>query len=258
MDLSNQLLKSFAEVTNDTPVSGTEATVYGKIKMLDDNTYVVIDGSESLTPVTSTVKVSDGDRVIVSLKNHTATVTGNLTDPAASSITVDEMGVHMNTIVTFQNGLADGTTTINGGCIKTGTIDAQYLNLTGAIQFSDLSTTTVNKIESIAEDAAPTLPSYIKSTYIGSTTIKSPTIKANEFDIYTDESNSGSMNMYAYYDNQLLHMLEIGYLAAAESPYITFDSPAEGYAYWNFPMTYVTGNVDFASSNVSGLTATFG
>lgn len=149
MDLSNSLVKSFAEITNDKPLSSGEATVYGEISQLEDQLYAKIDGADVLTPVKSTVKVSNGDRVIVSLKNHTATVTGNLSDPAASSITVDEMGIHMKGLVSFES-LENGTTTIHGGCIKTGKIEAQYLNLTGAITFEDLDEETQTTIENAA------------------------------------------------------------------------------------------------------------
>ena len=50
--------------------------------------------------------------------------------------------------VVYSSSLADGTTTINGGCIKTGTINADRINMTGAITWSDLSTSVKNTINS--------------------------------------------------------------------------------------------------------------
>lgn len=147
-DLSSYLVKQFAAITNDKPARLESATVYGKIQILNDEKYAIIDGSDVLTPVTSTVEVKDGDRVVISLKDHTATVTGNLSDPSASMISVDKMGIHIrDTIVTFENDLANGKTTIDGGCIKTGKIDAKYLNLTGAISFNDLAEDAKTAIE---------------------------------------------------------------------------------------------------------------
>ncbi len=46
--------------------------------------YVKIDGADLMTPVSSTVAVENGDRVIVTIKSHSATVTGNTSSPAAS------------------------------------------------------------------------------------------------------------------------------------------------------------------------------
>jgi hypothetical protein len=45
--------------------------------------------------------------------------------------------INLDGYVTFE-GLAGGTTTIDGACIKTGKINADRLQLTGAISWSDL------------------------------------------------------------------------------------------------------------------------
>lgn len=82
MSLSKDLISQFVKITNDTKKSANETTVYGTIHVSDGSTYVQIDGSEIDTPVTATTNVKDGDRVTVMIKNHTATVTGNLTSPA--------------------------------------------------------------------------------------------------------------------------------------------------------------------------------
>ena len=70
---------------------------------------------------------------------------------------IDALGVKIDGVATFTNSLAEGlengTTTINGGCIKTGTIDAQYLNLTGAIKFGDLNSDAQGKINTAQSTA---------------------------------------------------------------------------------------------------------
>lgn len=85
MGLSNDLISQFVKVTKDDTSKKDNTTVYGTIKIdTETNTkQVQIDGSSMYTPINSTVDVHDGDRVIVTIKNHTATVTGNLTSPAA-------------------------------------------------------------------------------------------------------------------------------------------------------------------------------
>lgn len=193
MGLSNELISQFAKITNDKKTSRIdEVTLYGEVVEYNDMICVKFDGSEEITPVTTVVEkdedgniinykygaasVKTGDRVSVNLKNHSATITGNLTDPPPSraeivvddnsilarvdevSVKIDNLGVKVNGITEFTNGLENGTTSIDGGCIKTGKIDAEHLNLTGAIKFGDLADDAVNKINDAA-DAASTAQS---------------------------------------------------------------------------------------------------
>ena len=81
MALSNDLISQFAKVTKGTSKSIKETVVYGTVQ--EDTGFVKIDGSDILTPVTTSVVLSKDDRVTVMLKNHEAVVTGNMTSPAA-------------------------------------------------------------------------------------------------------------------------------------------------------------------------------
>ena len=265
MGLSSELISQFAKITNDEkPKKSEEVTLYGEVVELEEMICVRFDGAEELTPVTTIVEkdntgeivnykygaasVKSGDRVSVSLKNHSATITGNLSDPPAGRA---EFKVNEDSIlarvgatemwikeegVTFK-GLSDGTTVIDGGCIKTGTIDAKYLNLTGAISFGDLkdAATKQQEINSISNTASSalnaansasstadsalaaannalveaqsiTIPKYIKSTYIDSTTIESPTITGNDIKVYGTFQTIG-------YDG--VNQLTTGYIGAA-------------------------------------------
>lgn len=85
MGISADLAYEFAKVTNDTTKDKDETTVFGTIVEYGEKKYVRIDGSDRMTPYTSTADVKLGERVIVLLKNHSATVTGNVTSPSASS-----------------------------------------------------------------------------------------------------------------------------------------------------------------------------
>lgn len=90
MGLTSELISQFVKATNDTPQKSTESTVYGRTVIYNGKPYVQIDGSDLLTPVDTTSTVKDGDRVTVMIKNHSATVTGNTTDPSASGTRVDK------------------------------------------------------------------------------------------------------------------------------------------------------------------------
>lgn len=83
MELPSNLIDQFVKVTNDKVETKKETTVYGTTVEYNGVTYVKIDGSELLTPVTTTAATQPGERVTVMIKNHTATVTGNISSPAA-------------------------------------------------------------------------------------------------------------------------------------------------------------------------------
>ena len=82
MSLSSELASQFAKVTNDTNRNTNGTKLHGTITMLGEVPHVKLDGTEELTPISRTVEVAEGDRVEVMIANHSATVTGNLTDPS--------------------------------------------------------------------------------------------------------------------------------------------------------------------------------
>ena len=89
MDLNSILVSEFAKITNDNKETVNEGTtVYGTYRVDGDGAYVQIDGSDTRTPVVTTASAKSGDRVTVLIKNHRAIITGNMTDPSASSETV--------------------------------------------------------------------------------------------------------------------------------------------------------------------------
>lgn len=104
MDLSSELISQFAKITNDNKKEKTESTVYGTTVILDGRTYVKLDGSDRLTPVETTTAVAEDERVMITIKDHTATITGNISSPAAKDNEVKELG---NKIDEFDTIVAD-------------------------------------------------------------------------------------------------------------------------------------------------------
>lgn len=92
MNLSQDIITAFVKITNDNKKKNTEATLYGTTVIQNGNKFVRIDGSDVLTPVQSTAVIRSGARVTIMLKDHQAIVTGNLTDPSASSGDVSDIG----------------------------------------------------------------------------------------------------------------------------------------------------------------------
>lgn len=126
MALSNDLAIQFAKVSTNKTKTKSESTVYGEIvssNVISSNVissdeviyYVMIDGSDSLTPASSSVSVKPDDRVSVLIKDHSAIITGNLTDPSASSVVVKQVGETAteaaNKVGKFETVMADNITT---------------------------------------------------------------------------------------------------------------------------------------------------
>lgn len=83
MNLSSDLLSQFAKATKDNKKTQTESTVYGTVKEYNNMLYVQIDGSELLTPASTTSDMKNGERVMIQIKDHSATVIGNISSPSA-------------------------------------------------------------------------------------------------------------------------------------------------------------------------------
>lgn len=83
MKLDKHVIDMFTELTKPADNVKMEKTCYGTISVVDGTRYVKLDGSDLLIPAASTVKTSNGDRVTVLMRNHSVTVTGNLTAPSS-------------------------------------------------------------------------------------------------------------------------------------------------------------------------------
>lgn len=97
MALSKNLISDFVKATTDNKKIADETTLYGTIVEYNGSKYVRLDGSEMLTPYTATVAAKAGERVRVSVGKHSATVTGNVSSPAARTGDVEELGQKVDT-----------------------------------------------------------------------------------------------------------------------------------------------------------------
>lgn len=127
MALSKDLISQFAKLANDKK-EPNEATVTGVYKSFGGKDYVQLDGSNILTPVDSTISAENGDRVKVLVKEHAATMMGNITSPSARSKDVntlrDEVDEFGNTIHQMDNTITQQGNSI----IQIGNIINQHEN----------------------------------------------------------------------------------------------------------------------------------
>ena len=134
MSLPRDLISEFVRVTNDKEKTKKETTVYGTIVKDGGLTYVKLDGSDVNTPVSTTADTKHGERVTVLIKNHTATVTGNITSPAARTGDVQELGTDVNNIVEDNLTINDKLTAVDAEIsnLKTNKLDAETAEITYA------------------------------------------------------------------------------------------------------------------------------
>lgn len=92
-DVPKSLIDGIAKVVIDraSAPAAKESTVYGTVAEHAGSLYVKLDGSDQLTPIDTMTEAVAGERVAVLIKDHRATVTGNLSSPSARSATVKEM-----------------------------------------------------------------------------------------------------------------------------------------------------------------------
>ena len=110
MAVSSDIISEFAKVATADEAKTNEITyMNGEIVESNGTNYVRFDGSDMLTPIASSlVGVADGNRVTVQIRNHSVTVTGNISDPSANKGAVDDLE---GQIAEFGTIVADVVTT---------------------------------------------------------------------------------------------------------------------------------------------------
>lgn len=115
MGVSTELINQFVRVTSDKKTRVSESIVLGTVVIDNGKTFAKIDGSSTLTPIKTTTSVNDGDRVTVLIKDHTATITGNITSPSLDkggvsdevSDQISEFEIIITDEIVAQNGKID-------------------------------------------------------------------------------------------------------------------------------------------------------
>lgn len=90
MKLTGYTISEFSSLISSSESITTNNTLYGTVVYVDEKLYVNIDGSSSLTPATTESEVKEGERVSVSIQNHSAVIRGNSDNPSASTGTVTD------------------------------------------------------------------------------------------------------------------------------------------------------------------------
>lgn len=95
MDLSRNIIKRYVQVASPEKITSNSETVYGTVVNDGEELFVKIDGSDILTPVSSTIDIKANDRVLVLVKNHEATVIGSPSSPTARLEELNNLGTEV-------------------------------------------------------------------------------------------------------------------------------------------------------------------
>lgn len=132
MELSRSLVDAFVKTTNDEKENkNTNSLLYGNVVKQDGTLQVKMDGSGVIAPAVFNVEAREGDRVSITIEDHTVKVVGNITAPPSSRTATD-----LNPIIDKLN-LDVGTITGDFADFKTG----EFENLKSDVaDFKDTTT----------------------------------------------------------------------------------------------------------------------
>lgn len=202
MALSSDLIAQLVKITKDEPEKPKESTLYGETTEYKGAMYVRLDGSDKLTPFDNTSNIGPGERVIVMIKNHTATVTGNLTSPSARMLT-DQNGTKS------VEGLAQQSAVITAAVARIGTIESDYVK-------TNQLTALKARIDTIESD-------YVTTDELSAVSARIDKIIAGDITadlITTDELNASIANVTALISDKAT----IGELDAVKGRVTTLES----------------------------------
>ena len=122
--LTAELVSEFVKNTKDSRKQ-KDNNVYGTAVEYGGIIFVKIDGSDLLTPVETTSVIKNGERVIVRIKDHKATVTGNITSPSCGEGQIKDLDNKiLNLQNDFQTSLEEFSSSIAGTYITTENLEA--------------------------------------------------------------------------------------------------------------------------------------
>ncbi len=242
--MSNSLVKQFAKtITQSVPQEKSKSSnALGTLVKEGNIFYAMLDGSTFLTPVSMSMSGEEGDRVLVTIQNHSAIVTSNITAPGATTKYVERVEADLTTFkdVTVKNLLA--------GYIRTDELEAK-VGILGYLKVTDADVTYLKAAE--LEAKVGTF-GYLKTNQLESEVAKFGYLKTGE--LAADVANLGYLKVteaeatYLKVDELEGKVATFGYLKVGELEgavgkfgYLTADQASLKYAQIDF--ANVTGQV---------------
>ena len=254
MSLSRDLISQFVKATNHDTKSSKESTAYGTVCDIDNQLWIKLDGSDILTPLPDTAhkttNVSDGERVIVTIKNHQMVVTGNLDSPSARLLAGTNSDGNSTTFLeNIDIGAAIAKIdTIESDYVKTDVLDTKLGNVEtliskkASIDSLDATNLRVNTLEGEVANLNKIVTGEVDASLV--TTDKLEAVQAEIMEIRAADLRAINGDIDSIKSNYAtIELLESDYVKTdtLEANYVTSESIKGKYA-----------NIDF--SNISKAT----
>ena len=198
MDLSRSILKNFANTVSPSEKSDKQMFARGTAKIIGEEKYVQLDGSEYLTPISELSDVQNDDRIFVTIENHTATVLGNFTYPiprtaiaaqerAESSVKYTELESKVGEFNYVKTDALEAqyvkTEVLEAQYVKTEVLEAQYVK-TEVLEAQYIKTEVLEAdyLNATQIDAKYLSSEYIRANYLSAVEIEANYIKTNQLD----------------------------------------------------------------------------
>lgn len=242
--MSNSLVKQFAKtITQSVPQEKSKSSnALGTLVKEGNIFYAMLDGSTFLTPVSMSMSGEEGDRVLVTIQNHSAIVTSNITAPGATIKYVERVEADLTTFkdVTVKNLLAN--------YIRTDELEAKV----GTFGYLKVETAEATYLKTVELEAKVGTFGYLKSEQLESEVAKFGYLKTGE--LAADVAKLGYLKVtdaeatYLKVDELEGKVGTFGYLKVSELEgavgkfgYLTADQASLKYAQIDF--ANVTGQV---------------
>ena len=211
MNLSNDLISQFAKALSPKEDTKKESIVYGTAIKDGDTTYVKIDGSDRWTPVSTSAVIKsedkeNGERVTLLVKDHSATIIGNTSTPAARSDDVADMGtqIHELDIVMSYKVTTDELTAINATIQNLKVISGKYQDLsavTAKIETLEAKFATLEYVSAKDADIINAEIDNLKALFIESKEITTEDLTAANAEIGNLQGHTAN---FTYVSTELL------------------------------------------------------
>ena len=215
MALSNNLIDKFINAVrvDSKDKLKKDDPLYGTIVGQGGSMYVKLDGSEVLTPITTTVEYAEGERVLVNIIKHTATVVGNVSSPAVNGGTVKKVEDKVNVVVADNAIIRDK---IIASEADISNIKADNVSIKGKLDATDAEIKNL-KATTITADQADLKYATIENLDVVNETVRNLDVKkldaesANLKFANVDFSNIGEAAMeYFYAQSGLIKDVVVG------------------------------------------------
>lgn len=210
--LSNELINQFVKVTQNNETRNKQSMGYGTVVVNGENTYVRFDGSELLTRVKTTTELKDGERVVVTIKNHEAIVTGNTSSPSVGQGTIDTIKDDLGTfsiLIADKASIKDlevETARINELVADNAIIRDKLIANEGYISDLQVDNITINeKLVAVEADIKTIVSETVTTNYLKANYADIESLRATNAKVYNLEATYGEFQRLVTNDFEVIN-----------------------------------------------------